>query len=468
MANFKITEFNSEIIEKLTEKEIKDFLSEYKKNGNEKSLFLNYIDLKKADKLNDEDELIEKELIKSTEGIFTELNQNLNARLFEFLIKKNKIRNKFIIDLEDEIKLCYELLERKHINIALDKINKIYKKIKEIQPNRNNYHVFMQYINLILEAPGFSRKLDNYKFNEEIIDKEVITWLNNVCISAVNNAAYNKVEKSENIELNLLYYFYFQYHQERDYLNELNAEHTIHNPFDYLKDSTTEKPNKNLDRLLNHLFFFEKLKTCLKLNDVQRLNLLFNELNAEFNVNTDSHYQAYIFVLNELINIRIELNLELKDFKGFLNDDYEIDYSKLLLFTENDIKKIYWRLNINQGIILLLSKKYDKAFKHFESISNPTNLEEEYYYNKDLFLLMSDPFFMQRENEIKLKVDSIIKRLKKKRDKQTDFVKSFIEFYLGNFEERKIREMGPKFLEEKAPTNLFERIIYKWLQTICE
>ena len=45
MANFKITEFNSEIIEKLTEKEIKDFLSEYKKNSNEKSLFLNYIDL---------------------------------------------------------------------------------------------------------------------------------------------------------------------------------------------------------------------------------------------------------------------------------------------------------------------------------------------------------------------------------------------------------------------------------------
>jgi hypothetical protein len=458
MAHKKVTQHLNSILESFSELEIDDFKSSFKKKNEQLKLFENYLLHQNIEDLEQQENLLKNNLL----GDFTELNQNLYDRILSFLIFQKKEQNKTVQNLEDEIKLCYELLGRRITDVAIDRINKIYKQIKEIKPNRDNYHVFMQYLNLVLEAPSFTRELDSYKFNTSFYDGEVIEWLNNICTSAIFNATYRKSKKSENIELNPIYYFYWKYHFEKENIAKYRKIKQDQFPmFSNLKNASIQ-PNMEISNLINLHAEFEILKSTIKLNEPSSILEIIKELEFKLNGNSMLAYRSYIFTILELFNLRIETNIGVDNFKIIINkESKEIDYNSLLLFSKNDIDKFSLRLAINQGVIYLLAKDYEKAYEQFSSIPLNDNLNEEYKFIIKLYSVLSDPLLKQNQTS---KTLDLIKRSK---FEKSDFMISFIKFLSKELFERQLILKGKEFLQNHKPESIFEKIAFQWLMNIC-
>jgi len=423
-------------------------------------LFLKHIDSSKAKENIEIDAL-------HLNGVLNDNKEYLLKNLIDFVNEIEKKQNPEYFEIKQNIESITALYNRGQFEIAHELISKTYKKLKKIKPNGTNYHLFLQYINQIFEIQSKRYDAVTRSFATDFNEKETLEWLNRLTKAAANYIVPSSSEKEvssdfkSNLFFNLLNeYLYFK---EEFADIESNLESLR---FDAISDERANKKREEtiiVFKILQDLF---KLKAGIRLNDPDRIHhLLISLENSSFFLK-ECNYQTFIFLVMQIYEFRMEIALNTKDFQLFKDSEFifDIKQNDLKLFSENEIEGVALRIEVNKGIVFLLTEEYERAYKHFSSIPipNKTDLELKYYIK--LYELLC---YRMNIKELDLvKFDKDLAYLKNIKYTGSLYSKTFYKLIEKNADGKNLTSEGGLFLNKKKPETAFEKVSHYWLQQI--
>jgi len=462
--NSKYTEYIQNIVESLTDSEQHYFIENSRKNSDYISLFKKYVFSSKHGNL--ENELFE---IKNerTLGAFNDLQSNLYENLIDFLILKEGSINSELISIKRIIDSAQALVNRKLFDNANDLLIKSFKLLKTISPDRKSYHLFIQYINLVLEVQSlfYDKKSSNLKVDFD--ELEMIEWLNRICYSAANGM----IAKAKNIdEINFNQNVFFrllnEYLIEQENYDALyHITQNLH-PSSFLKALPSYKENTLSKKLKSSLYSFEilmileSLYSAIKLNDKEKADRQLNNLVSEIFSFRDSNYQVFAFILLHIQDLQIKMSIE--NAIPLPDNHLENQVKDLMLFTENEIENTSIRIEMNKGLIYFLNNNFSKSFKIFNSFNTSLNIRQEFKFYISIFELTSYlrlPIESFEYASVQRTID-FIKSLNFECTEYSNLILKHIKKYKHP---REIFLNAIHFREENVPSTSYDKILDRWL-----
>jgi hypothetical protein len=293
-----------------------------------------------------------------------------------------------IADLKNEFKE----IKKKH---ELNKENKNSKKenIRNYLFNENNPYINKDSYNNIEKKYILNNKSENNSYKKNF-SKDKITGIINYDLITEKNMTYN-----EN-DYNLIKY---------SEMNETNKNRTQNNFY--------KIPNENINFEYEKTKIEEKIKNMEKIQQDNKQNLK----NAIIYINNKKTQNSK----KKTLNITNDIN---KDDNSFINLNEENDELNLSFKNKIDIKKKYSLTNIVKNNDIM--KNYISSSNNQKKLINKCN---SYISNKKNMLLDNTQKFLNKEMEVKTKIDNIDKN-------QSNFIDS------KNINKEKIKTRQPKSL----------------------
>ena len=305
-----------------------------------------------------------KSLLKGKKDYFSKTDNNikfLDSFQTKPNLKKEGLYNNMIADLKNE----FREIKKKH---ELNKENKNSKKekIRNFLFNENNPNIHKDLHNNVEKKYTWNNKSENnsYKKNlnkDKIMNHELITEKN----MTYNENDYNLIKYSE--------------------MNETNKNRTQNNFY--------KIPNENINFEYEKKKVEEKIKNMEKIQQDNKQNLK----NAIIYINNKKTQNSK----KKTLNITNDFN---KDDNSFINLNEENDELNLSFKNKIDIKKKYSLTNIVKNNNIM--KNYISSSNNQKKLINKCN---SYISNKKNMLLDNTQKFLNKEIEVKTKIDNIDK-----------------------------------------------------------
>jgi hypothetical protein len=423
-------------------------------------IFLKYIDSSKAKENIETDAL-------NLDGVLNDNKEYLLKNLIDYVNIIEKKQNPEYFEIKQNIESVTALYNRGQFEIAHELINKTYKKLKKIKPNGTNYHLFLQYINQIFEIQSKRHDAVTRSLTSSFNEKEALEWLNRLTKAAANYISPSNSEKeissdfNSNLFFNLLNEYLFAKEEFADL--ELDLESLR---FDAITDERINKKREEtiiVFKILQDLF---KLKAGIRLNDPDRIHHLLISLENSSFFFKERNYQTFIFLAMQIFEFRLEMALNTKDFKVFKDVEFifNIKQNDLKLFSEKEIEGVALRIEVNKGIVLLLTEEYEKAYKHFSSIPMPHKIDLELKYYIKLYELLC---YRMNMKELDLdKFDKDLAYLKNIKYLGSSYSKAFYKLIEKNADGKNLTNEAGTFLDKNIPETAFEKVSHYWIQQI--
>lgn len=157
---------------------------------------------------------IEKEIEKEAKIIKGELNnlkENLLKKLMEFVRKTEEEKNKEYFEIKNNLEAVTALMHRGQFELANELIRKNYKRLKKIKTNGTNYHLFLQYLNQVLEIRTIRYDKDTQEIPTDFDNNSTIEWLNQLTKSAAGYLVPSHEPVSSDFRSNLFFHLLNDY-----------------------------------------------------------------------------------------------------------------------------------------------------------------------------------------------------------------------------------------------------------------
>jgi hypothetical protein len=461
--NSKYTIYLREIVKILSKDEREKFLSQGSKGTKYKELFGIYASSKTEEelekRLNEYEN--EKYSTQSRDG-FNTLQAELNSHLINFLGQNFQDYDSDVRQIQNLINSVKELIKRKLYNVAYDALIKSFNNLKKLKVEQANYHLFMQYINLVIEL---QQKIGGDIFSNlptDFENIEVIEWLNNIGRSA----AYGMIRMPANINsIDFTQNIFFQYLEEyfiriENYESAKNIIDKI-TRIDYAK--LFSKETINIETKINDslhsmkiLWILEGVYCSLKLNDKTAFEVQINHLRAEMLPFRDFNFQLYAFMMQHIFDLQMKFKF---DFSMPFSPNFLKEHiHELKISTSKEIEKLPLRLEINTGIVHILNGDYNRAITIFESIPILPNMNVEHKLYIKIFELISNYNLGHISYNI-VKLERQIDYLNTIKITGHKYAKAFLKLATKFTTPKELTENLPGFLEKNKPKTTFEYII---------
>lgn len=397
-----------------------------------------------------------------------DVKENLRDKLVEFISKAEEKNDVEQYEISEGIKAVTSLINRDQTELAIEILLKIYKKLKKTKANGTNYHLYLQYLNLVLVLQ--SKRYDSVtrSIPDEFEGKEVIEWLNRLAKGAVSYLAPNNLERSsEDFKSNLLFFCLVNYLKSKKYYEEVDSLFSSNGGSDIFANFTSSNDQATISTF-NILRDLYKLELAVKLNYVQEVKYLLQSLENNSFYFQEKHYQTYIFLILQIYEFRLNLEIDTKQFKIFSESDniLELNAKDINLLTEKELGSVALRIEINKGLVYLLSRKFENAYEHFSSIPLTVKMDLELKYYIKLFEALAYRICHSKVdlNKFYEKLE-IIKNLKYQ---GTEYSKEFFKFLKNNADGKNFLQGGKEFKSQYVPKSLFEKVCSSWLDLISQ
>jgi hypothetical protein len=386
--HLKIQDFISALLINMSEDEKAIFLTEGRKSADYMELYRIYIDSKNDKSLLKK--LAEFKVGKTAEA-FNDLNSELYKKLLLFLSENDKQNEDEIKILTSIIDMVNVLIKRKLFNQASVELRRAYRILKTIEANEFNYHLYLQYLNLVLKLQKPPYKTSNaMKLQKDFEEIETISWLNRLSYYAAKHITtpenIDDVDFSKNIFFNLLGNYYLE-NENYEAFNDWVGENIALKMNSFFKEyETNEKLDESI-KSIKILTILEAIYSGYKLNNKEITDHHVNILKNEIFSTRDAHYQTFAFLLLHIHDIQLKMNIA----SNIPIDEYYFDtpITDLKLFSENEIANIAIRLEVNKGIILLYNKDFRKAQEIFNGMDTKKIKSAELRYYMKFFELLA-------------------------------------------------------------------------------
>jgi hypothetical protein len=414
----------------------------------------------------DIDKEIEREA-KNIKGELNNLKENLLKKLIEFVRKTEEEKNREYFEIKNSLESVTALMNRGQFELANELIGKNYKKLKKIKTNGTNYHLFLQYLNQVLEIRTMRYDKDTQSLPTDFNSNETIEWLNRLTKNAAGYIVASTESVSEDFRSNLFFHLLNDYLLMKNNYRELDRN--LNNSGGYHLDFILGRHrNKSSDedtlvsfRILIDLF---RLQTAIKLNDPQEIGFVLDSIeNHSFHFK-DKNYQVFVFLMLQVFDFRLNVALDTKQFPLFekTNLVFDIKEKDLKLFTDKEIEGVGLRIEMNKGLILLLTEQYEKANKHFSAIPiiEGTSSEHKFY----LKLFESISYCPLHPDIFQFKVyDKGLDYIENMKFRGSIYSKAFLKLLLENRDRKNLTKLGKEFSEKHYPTSTSDKVLHHWL-----
>jgi len=459
--DYKLTDQIISLIATLNEGEREAFIKQAK--GNPNYLEVYYIIVKH---LNDEDPKtqIEQDIFGLKFSI-NDAKENLRDKLVDHVRSEEQKTNLEQLEIIKSIDTITALIKRNQTELAIDILHKTYKKIKRITPDGTNYHLFIQYLNLVLLIQTKRYDAVTRNLPEDFESKDVIDWLNRLTKAAVSYLTPTKEIVHEKFSSNLFFYCLVDYLRKKEFYEDLDSLFASDDGSDIFRglDNSNDKTTIGTFKILKDLY---KLDLAIKLNRFENVKYLLHSLeNHSFDLK-EKNYQTFIFLMIQFWEFRINVGLDTNNFEIFTNTKNILELNKgdLNLFTDKELNSVALRIEMNKGLVAIFSKKYEDAYKQFSSIplTEKMNMELKYYIK--LFEALS---YRMCFTSIDLgKFDKSLEFIKNIKYVGTEYSKVFYKLLLKNSDGKNLIKEGAEFQKLHCPNNLFEKVCHAWLGLI--
>jgi hypothetical protein len=462
--NNKLIDQIKSLTKTFSNEEVSAFRKDAKGNPLYLQLFEIFIELNSYPE-EDYDKKVEKEASK-IDGEFNNLKENLLKKLIEFVRKIEEEKNREYFEVKNNIEAVNALINRKQFVLANELIAKNYNKIKKIKANGTNYHFFLQYLNQVLEIQMHRYDLDTRSLPTEFENKEVIEWLNRLTQNAANYVVPSiNEEASSDFRSNLFFHLLNEYLLLHN--NYIELEHHLNSLGNYLF-MYDEKRKSGEETLMSFrvLLDLQRLHIAIKLNNPQTINYVLTLMESHSFYYKEKNYQTFIFLMLQIFDFRINIGMDTKQFPLFEKekDLFNISKKDLTLFTENETEGISLRIEINKGLVLLLSEEYKKAYEQFDSIPLIDTVSKENKFYIKLFGLLS---YCLSHDIFNYKVyEKNLEELDKSKFKGSSYSKDFLKLLIDNPDRKNLIRLGNEFLSSHIPVSTFDKVIKHWLTQI--
>jgi hypothetical protein len=408
----------------------------------------------------DAKEKIERES-KLLKGSLVDMRENLLKKLIEFIHRLDQQKHLEHYEIKNNIESVAALYERKQYELAHEIIGKTYKKLKKLKVNATNYHLFLQYLNQCFMINHQRPDIITRSLPNNFDDDDAIRWLNYMAKNAADHivlADKNISNKfNDNLFINLLTEYAYAKEQFRD-----AEELLMHfNPFSFLSRHSKDEDTIQSFGITQGLF---ALKLGLKLNDSHKIEHLLHRLESNASFFEDKNYQVYLFLMLEIFDFRLNIGLDTGHFSIFQNIKMipEIKKKDLIVFTEKEIEGTSLRIEVNKGIVFLLTENYEKAYGQFTSIPLLEKIPVELKYYIKLFEMLS---YLWDNNQFKLIIyEKGLQFLENSKYKGTKFSRAFLKLLINNTDRSNLVKQSEKFLNTYSSNTSFEKVSKHWLQ----
>jgi len=462
--NNKLTDQILSLTKSLTGEEQIAFEKESKQNSFYIQLFRIFrkFSSKSGNSINEE---IEREASGIT-GEFNDLKENLLKKLIEFISKIEREKNKVYFEIKNNIESVTALRNRGLYVIANEVTIKTYKKLKKIKADGTNYHLFLQYLNQVLETQRNRYDKDTKSLPVEFENKEAIEWLNRITQTAAGYLAPSQEPVSDDFSSNLFFHLLNEHLLLKKDYRELDKILTYSGDY-HLDTLLGLHRNKNSDddtlvtfRILVDLF---RLQIAIRLNEPQEIGFVLDSIaNHSFHFK-EKNYETFIFLMLQIFDFRMNMALDTKQFSIFEKADSWLDITKrdLKLFTAKEIEGVSLRIEINKGLVYLLSEEYERSYKQFASIPIHENISLEHKYYIKLFELIS---YRLHHQGFQYKVfEKGLGYLATVKYNGSNYSKQFIRLLNENIDGKHLLKQGKEFLTKHSPTTTYDKVLQYWL-----
>lgn len=397
-----------------------------------------------------------------------DVKENLRDKLVEFIKKAEEKNDSDQHEISEGIKAITSLIKRDQTEVAIEILLKIYKKLKKIEANGTNYHLFIQYLNLILVLQSKRYDAVTRTLPDDFERKEIIEWLNRSAKASVSYLTPGNIEEGlGNFKSNLFFFCLVDYLKSKKLYEELDSLFNTNGGSDIFASFTPTNDDTTISTF-NILRDLYKLELAIKLNNANEVKYLLQSLENNSFYFQQKHYQTYIFLMLQIFEFRLNLGIDTKHFELFseADDILDIKTKGVQLLTDKELASVSLRIEINKGLAFLLSKKFEKSYEQFSSIPLTVKMDLELKYYIKLFEAIS---YRICHSTVNLdKYDKDLEFIKNIKYQGSEYSKAFFKYLQNNIDGKNLLKEGGEFQKANSPVTLFEKVCQMWIDLITQ
>jgi hypothetical protein len=468
--NKKLTEQILSLVRTMSETEINDFKNETRSNTNYRELLEIFVKYKKSKAKGVENKI-------DTEGAnlqasYNDTKENLLKKLLGFIAKIETEKDTTLNKARKLIDTSRALISRNQYDLACEKVYDNFDILNEIQINKKNYYLFLEYLDVVTEIQkGRNYDKDSRLLPNKFDNSEIIDWLNSIVqVIVSSNIRLPKNDIYSDFESNLFYNLYIDYiykSKEYRYLDDLIEKRKTQRYKNILIKEGLNSTSGFVNNVFNVLDDLKLLEIAIKLKDKNAIerHLRQIESHAQMSSKGSFNYQIYIFIAQQIFDFRLNAGFDLEELSLLSNtENLYPKTSDFNLFTDAEIVKTALRIEINRGILLLFTARFEKAHKLFGAIkSDPVATPEMKFYLTLFEIIAYYTNFQEYKTRYYEKLVDSAKHLRIKGNKYSTL---FLKFLETNIDRRKFTENAKEFQSKHEPLNTFDKVLHYWLTTM--